>query len=269
MRKGPVIIKGAGEMASGTAHKLFRAGLKVVMTEIPQPQAVRRGVSFAQAVFTGEHTVEDVTACCVQKISEIIEVLNQGFIPVLPRPLTAEELEELNPRALVDATLAKEQTDTYWGEAPVVIGLGPGFRAPEDVHAVIETQRGHHLGRIYFQGIAAPNTGEPGEILGYTWERVLRSPAKGEFVAFREIGDEVEAGDEIGVIDKQDMVCAGIPGVIRGLIYPGLTVGKGTKLGDIDPRGIREYCFTISDKARNIAGGVLEALLFLEGKKYV
>ncbi len=269
MKKGPVIIKGAGEMASGTAHKLFRAGLEVVMTELPQPRAVRRGVSFAQAVFTGEHTVEDVTACRVQKISEIIEVISQGFVPVLPRTFTSEELEELDPRALVDATLVKEKTDTYWGEAPVVIGLGPGFRAPEDVHAVIETQRGHHLGRIYFQGIAAPNTGEPGEILGYTWERVLRSPAKGEFVPFREIGDEVEAGDEIGVIEKQDAVYAKISGVVRGLVYPGLKVEKGTKLGDIDPRGVREYCFTISDKARNIAGGVLEALLFLEGRKNV
>ncbi len=269
MKKRLVLIKGAGEMASGTAHKLFRAGISVVLSDLPQPHAVRRGVSYAQAVFTGEHTVEDVTARRVEDPEKFTDVLEQGYIPVYPRPFSEENIRELNPRAVVDATLAKEKTETYWGEAPVVIALGPGFRAPEDVHAVIETQRGHHLGRIYFQGIATPNTGEPGDIQGYTWERVLRAPSGGEFVPFWEIGDRVQAGEEIGAIEKQDMVTAQISGVIRGLIYPGLKVEKGMKLGDIDPRGVREYCFTISDKARTIAGGVLEALLFLEEKRNV
>ncbi len=269
MKKGPVLIKGAGEMASGVAHKLFRAGLDVVMSELPQPMAVRREVSFAQAIFTGEQTVEGVTGSRVEDPKHCPTILDQGFIPVLPISISRELLMDLKPRAVVDATLAKEKTDTYWGEAPVVIGLGPGFRAPEDVHAVIETQRGHHLGRIYYQGAAAPNTGQPGEILGYTWERVLRAPSKGEFTAFAQIGDQVEAGDEIGVIDKQDLVISAIPGVVRGLLYSGLMVEKDVKLGDIDPRGVREYCFTISDKARTIAGGVLEAILFLERQKNV
>lgn len=267
MSNRPVVIRGAGEMASGTAHRLLGAGFAVVMSELPRPLAVRRQVSFAQAVYCGEHTVEGVKGRRVKNGEQARKVLQRGEIAVFPHPLAGRDLEGLKPRALVDATLAKKNTGTFKDEAPVVIGLGPGFSAPDEVHAVIETQRGHHLGRIYYQGQARPNTGQPGLIAGYSSERVMRAPAGGQFNSQRKIGEWVEKGQEVGCIGKAYPVTAPISGVIRGLLFPGLQVEKGVKLGDIDPRGCREYCFTISDKARSIGGAVLEALMYLEGKK--
>ena len=171
-------------------------------------------------------------------------------------------MAELNPHVLVDATLAKRNVGTRISDAPIVIGLGPGFVAGEDVHAVVETMRGHHLGRVLTQGRALPNTGVPGAILGYTEERVLRAPREGRFHGLLSIGDRVEAGQVVAEV-AGDPVSAGVSGVLRGLLYDGLPVRRGQKVGDVDPRGVRENCFTISDKARAIGGGVLEAILWL------
>jgi len=264
MKNSLVLIRGAGEMATGTGHKLFRAGFGVACVEKENPRAVRRGVSWAQAVYSGEHTVEGVKALRVSSRDELLRVVNEGFVPVYPSSLSGKELPLL---AIIDATLNKKNSGISREEALIVIALGPGFTAPDEVHAVIETCRGHHLGRVYYKGEALENTGVPGEIKGHTRERVLRSPSEGKFGTEMEIGSFVNKGDIIGKVGKTP-VRAEISGVLRGLLYPGLKVEQGTKLGDIDPRGYRDYCFTISDKARNVAGGVLEALLYLRRKLY-
>lgn len=259
-----VLIRGAGEMASGTAHRLLAAGYRVIMTELLQPLAVRRGVSFAQAVFTGSTRVEGVEAVHANSIPEALTLTSQGKIPVLTREIDSGTLASLQVAALVDARLAKVNLGTKMDEAKVVIGLGPGFTAGVDVHAVIETNRGHDLGRVLYSGSAMANTGNPGDIGGYRQERVLKSTAAGVFSSNLQIGDLLAPGDVFGCLEGNP-IHAPIRGIVRGLLMTGTWVNAGTKLGDIDPRGIREYCFTISDKARAIAGGVLEALLHLGG----
>lgn len=257
-----VVIRGAGEMASGTAHRLYRAGFRIIMSELPQPLAVRRTVSFAQAVFDGSCTVEGVEAVGTQSLAEAAALSNAGKIAVFVGPLQERELRHLGPTALVDATLAKENLGTRIIEAPVVIGLGPGFTAGIDVHAVVETNRGHDLGRVLYTGNAQANTGNPGDIGGYTLERVVKVAVEGVFHSEQKIGSCICAGETFGRVGSHEIV-AGLTGIVRGLLMPGTWVPAGTKLGDIDPRGIREYCFTISEKARAIAGGVLEAVLGL------
>lgn len=257
-----VVIRGAGEMATGTAHRLFRAGYRIIMSELPRPLAVRRTVSFAQAVFDGSCVVEGVTAQRAESLAAAQRICRGGSIAVYAGEIRGEELAALDPLALVDATVAKENLGTDIREAPVVIALGPGFTAGIDVHAVVETQRGHDLGRVLYTGAAQSNTGDPGEICGYTRERVLKSSRAGVFRSHRQIGESILAGQEFGSLDGNP-IAAAISGVIRGLLMSGTWVPAGTKLGDIDPRGRRDYCYTISDKARAIAGGVLEALLFL------
>lgn len=259
-----VLIRGAGEMASGTAHRLMAAGYKLIMTELPQPLAVRRGVSFAQAVIAGSTQVEGVAAERADSIQAALTLACQGKIPVLTREIDADTLASLQVAALVDGRLAKENLGTKIDEARVVIGLGPGFTAGADVHAVIETNRGHDLGRVLYSGCAMANTGSPGDIGGYREERVLKSAAAGTFTSSLRIGDSIAPGDVFGYLEGSPIL-APIKGIVRGLLMTGTRVGRGTKLGDIDPRGIREYCFTISDKSRAIAGGVLEALLHLGG----
>lgn len=254
-----VLIRGGGEMATGVAHRLARCHFRVCLTEVAQPQAVRRAVSFCEAIYEGEKTVESVTAVRVSVPGEIFPLWEKGRVPILVDP-TASIRAFLEPDVLVDAILAKRNTGTDMRDAPLVIGLGPGFRAGQDVHLVVETQRGHDLGRVIEQGEAEADTGVPAEIGGYSWERVLRSPADGPFVAVKTIGDALSPGETVGRVAGLP-VLAWIPGVLRGLIREGIEVQSGMKLGDIDPRARREACYTISDKARAIAGGVLEAIL--------
>ena len=259
MEKLIVLIKGAGEMATGVAHRLFRSGFRICLTEISEPLAVRRAVSFCEAVFEKEKEVEGVKARLVSTESEIRHAWTQGWLPLIIDP-DANIRKLIKPAVVVDAILAKENLGTRISDAPLVIGLGPGFRAGEDVHVVVETNRGHNLGRIIEKGEAEPNTGVPGNIDGYTRERVLRAPAAGIFRAKKKIGDAVQAGETVAEADGVP-VKARISGVLRGILRDGIRVKEQMKAGDIDPRGTRENCFTISDKSRAIAGGILEAIL--------
>lgn len=258
-----VLIRGAGDIATGIALRLYRSGLRVVMTDLPRPTAIRRTVCFSQAIVLGETTVEGVRAVRADTASQALERLAEGAVPVLPDPaLTC--LTSLRPDALVDAILAKKNLGTHITDAPVVVGVGPGFTAGMDCHAVVETMRGHTLGRVIYDGAALPNTNIPGLIGGYAGERVLRAPADGVFHQILNIGDEVKAGDIAGEVDGQPMRCT-IGGVLRGLLADGTPVHKGMKSGDVDPRCRPEYCATASDKALAVGGGVLEALLHLSG----
>ena len=259
MEKLTILIKGAGEMATGVAHRLFRSGFRICLTEIAEPLAVRRAVSFCEAVFEREKEVEGVKASLVGTEEGVRLAWAEGRLPLIVDP-AANIRRFLKPDVVVDAILAKENLGTRTGDAPLVIGLGPGFRAGEDVHVVVETNRGHNLGRVIEKGEAEPNTGVPGNIGGYTWERVLRAPAAGIFRAKKKIGDAVQAGETVAEVDGVP-VKAGISGVLRGILRDGIRVAEKMKAGDIDPRGTRENCFTISDKARAIAGGALEAIL--------
>ncbi|VBB06678.1 Hypothetical protein LUCI_1914 [Lucifera butyrica] len=255
-----VIIKGAGDIATGIACRLYRSGFRVVMTEIFRPTVIRRTVAFAEAVYEGRTEVEGITAVRTEP-DRVEESLDAGLIPVLVDP-EASSARRIACVALVDAILAKKNTGTALSDAPVVIAIGPGFIAGKDVHAVIETMRGHYLGRVILAGSALPNTGAPGEIGGYTVERVLRAPAGGIFRGLRRIGDAVRSGDAIAMVDGQT-VPATIDGILRGLLHDGLKVYRGMKIGDIDPRCKPEHCFSVSDKARAVGGGVLEAILSL------
>ncbi|MDD4169406.1 MAG: selenium-dependent molybdenum cofactor biosynthesis protein YqeB [Desulfotomaculaceae bacterium] len=261
MQNKLIVIRGAGDVASGTAHRLVRSGFPVVMIELPEPLVVRRTVSFAEAVFRGKCTVEDITAELAVTTGDIHKLLSAGKIPIVANP-NQYPLKELRPAAVIDATLAKKNIGTTINDAPIVIGLGPGFTAGVDVHAIVETQRGHNLGKVILQGQAEPNTGIPGEISGYREERVLRAPGSGTFLAVKEIGASVQKGELVATIAHLPLQ-ATIPGVIRGMLHNNLKVTPGMKVGDIDARHMKEYCYTISDKARAIAGGVLEAYLFL------
>lgn len=256
-----VLIRGGGEMASGVAHRLHRCHFKVCMLEIPQPLAVRREVSFCEAIYEGKKKVEGVQATFIQSPEEISSLWERKEIPILIDPDGKPTIEFLKPDVLVDAIMAKRNVGTKINDAPLVIGLGPGFIANKDVHIVIETNRGHHLGRVILEGSAEPDTGIPGDIGGYTVERVLRTPKKGIFRAQKSIGDRITKGSVVAVVEDYPVI-AQINGVLRGLLRDGVEVRRGMKVGDIDPRGKKEYCFTISDKARAIAGGVLEAILY-------
>ncbi|GHV96599.1 molybdenum hydroxylase [Spirochaetia bacterium] len=267
-----VIIKGAGDLASGIAVRLFHAGFDIAMTEIAAPLAVRRTVSFSQAVYEGRAQVEDISAVLVQDEAEMRKAFDRKQIAVFVDP-AAVIVKQLKPAALIDAIMAKKNTGTSIDDAPTVIGIGPGFTAGLDCHAVIETMRGHSLGRVITEGSAIPNTGVPGDIGGYTLERLLRANADGIFEVKAEIGMVVKKGDVVALVKCAGNgsviaangdavpVCAGIDGIVRGLLPSGITVKRGMKAGDIDPRCERSHCFTVSDKALAIGGGVLEALL--------
>ena len=265
-----VVIKGGGDLATGVVHRLHRAGMSVVVTELAQPTVIRRAVALASAVYAcvepcrnkRQVEVEGLAARLVESDQEIRAMLAVGLVPVVIDP-RAEVITRLHPTVVVDAIMAKRNTGTRITDAPIVIGLGPGFTAGLDVHAVIETNRGHHLGRVILSGSAEPHTGIPGTTAGFTAERVLRAPCEGALTGKRRIGDAVEAGEAVASVAGQPVV-ANISGVLRGLLADGLPVKAGMKVGDVDPRGVREHCFTISDKARAIGGGVLEAILYLE-----
>lgn len=257
------LIRGAGDIASGIALRLRRSGITVVMTDLPRPTVIRRTVSFADAITSGAMTVENVTARFAADARQAKELLTQGIIPVLADP-ECRCREELKPDVIVDAILAKRNLGTRIADAPIVIGVGPGFAAGEDCHAVVETMRGHTLGRAIYQGSALPNTNVPGLIGGFAGERVLRAPADGVFAGAKKIRDIVQEGDIVGYVAGVPMY-ATISGVLRGLLADGVEVKKGMKSGDVDPRGEVAYCDTVSDKANAVAGGVLEAILHLSG----
>ncbi len=258
-----VLIRGAGDIATGIALRLWRSGMQVVMTDLPRPTAIRRTVCFSPAITHGETEVEGVRAARAENAGEAERLLLQGVIPVLPDPDCLCRAE-LHPDVLVDAILAKRNLGTRITDAPVVVGIGPGFTAGEDCHAVVETMRGHTLGRVIYHGSALPNTNIPGLIGGYAGERVLRAPADGIFAQVLDIGAEVKAGDVAGTVNGEPMRCT-IDGVLRGLLPDGTPVHKGMKSGDVDPRCKPEYCTTASDKALAVGGGVLEAILHLSG----
>ena len=231
------------------------------MTDILNPTAIRRTVALSQAIVLGETRVEDVTARRADTPEEALALLGEDVIPVLPDPPGAC-IPALHPDAVVDAILAKETLGTRITDAPAVIGVGPGFTAGADCHAVVETMRGHTLGRVYYQGSALPNTGIPGLIGGFAGERVLRAPADGVFHQLLDIGAVVKMGDAAAEVDGVPMTCT-LDGVLRGILPEGTPVRKGMKAGDIDPRCRVEHCYTVSDKALAVGGGVLEALLHL------
>lgn len=260
-RQYPVIIKSGGDIATAVAHKLSRAGFPVIITELERPMMVRRTVSFANCIYEKEWTVEGVTSVLAESPEEVQAILESDKIPVIIDP-NCRIREIFKPGILVDGILAKRNCGTHKEDASVVIALGPGFTAGIDADVVIETNRGHDLGMLLFEGQAAPNTGAPGNIGGYDLERVLRSPIAGQVHTHVSIGTQVKAGDLICSVEGFP-VHSQIDGVVRGLIMNGLVVKEREKLGDVDPRGDVKYCRSISDKGRNIAGAVLEAILIL------
>ena len=265
-----VIVRGGGDIATGTIHRLYRCGYPVLVLESGYPSAIRRCVAFSEAVYDGTSEVEGITCIKASGYDEACTIMEQGAVPVMIDENCAV-LEKVRPWALVDAILAKKNLGTTRDMADKTIGLGPGFTAGQDVDLVIETMRGHNLGRIIGNGKAAPNTGVPGIIGGYGAERVIHSPAKGIFFGRSMIGDMVEQGQAIGVIvtgQGEVTVEASLTGLLRGIIKDGYPVVKGFKIADIDPRKSEyENCFTISDKARCIAGSVVEGLQMLEVKQ--
>lgn len=256
-----IVIKGAGDLASGIALRLYHCGYKIVLTDLPNPLAIRRTVAFCEAIKGGHMTVEDVTAKRANNKDEVYSLLEEGFIPVLPDP-EANIIKEIHPDVVIDAILAKRNLGTSIDDANIVIAVGPGFTAGKDCHAVIESMRGHTLGRAIYDGPALPNTNIPGLIGGFAGERVLRAPCDGIFKSVHKIGDLVKTGDVIGYVEDKPMVST-IDGVLRGLISDGTPVKEGLKSGDVDPRGKIEYCYQVSDKALAISGGVLEVILKL------
>ncbi len=255
-----VVVRGAGDLATGTILRLHKAGLMVVALDVERPTVIRRTVAFAQALFSGSCEVEGVRAVKVDNVPAAMSALVSGFVPVLADPKGAT-IEAFHPVVLIDAILAKRNLGTKITMAPFVVALGPGFRAGVDCHCVVETQRGHYLGSVIRQGTAAPNTGVPGIIAGHGADRVLRAPCEGVFRTICEIGDIVRAGDAVATVGDEELpVTATIDGVLRGLLHDGLEVTSGFKVGDIDPRGNQEFIHTVSDKARAVAGGVLEAV---------
>lgn len=254
-----VVIKGAGEMATGIANRLHMSHIRqIVMTEIPEPISVRRTVAFSEVVYDGEMTVEDVHAELIQSVDKVQDIWQKKKIALIVDPKWTI-VSILKPDIVIDAIMAKKNLGTKKTEASFVLGVGPGFTAPADVHAVVESNRGHNLGRVFYDGSAEPHTGIPGPTMGYTSERVLRSPHAGLVKHVKTLGDSVKKGEIVLYIDETP-VNATIDGLLRGLIRE-IRVKDNEKVGDIDPRGVKEYCFTITEKARAIGGGVLEAIM--------
>ena len=262
--KNLIIVRGGGDLATGTIYKLKKSGFPVLILEAANPSAIRRNVAFCEAVYQRMQTVEDMTCYLAESAEQAEQFLTEGKLTALVDPMGAS-IGKLKPLAVVDAILAKKNLGTNRSMAPITVALGPGFVAGEDADAVIETKRGHNLGRVLWHGSAAPNTGIPGIIGGFGKERVIHCPATGILRNVKSITDTVSKGDVIAVVETENgdvPVNATLDGILRGLIRDGYPVTTGFKIADIDPRA-DEYnnCFTISDKARCIAGGVLEAIL--------
>jgi xanthine dehydrogenase accessory factor len=264
-----IVIKGAGDLASGVAYRLKRSGFPLIMTELAAPSLVRRTVSYGEAVYSGEISVEGIIARRVTNAAEARFLADSAVIPVLVDP-QAVAVRLLKPQVIVDAIMAKINTGTTLDDASLVVALGPGFTAGQDCHAVIETNRGHWLGRVIYpggglfsNGQAEPNSHTPGQMKGVSSDRVLRAPAAGHVTPHARIGDHLTAGQLIASVNGHE-VRAAFAGVLRGLVHPNVPVTPGFKIGDLDPRGEVSHCFTISDKSLAIGGGVLEAILASE-----
>jgi xanthine dehydrogenase accessory factor len=254
-----VLIRGGGDLASGVAVRLHHSGFEVMLTELPTPLVVRRTVSFAEAVSDGSKEVEGITAILIRTPGEVREFVRAGNIPVLVDP-DLTYLKEVRPDVVVDARMRKKPPAEGKELATLVIGLGPGFIAGENCHTVIETNRGHNLGRVIWAGPPQEDTGIPGMVQGFASERILRAPEDGKLVTGAKIGDEIKNGTVIALVGSQ-AILAPFDGVLRGLIKPGTQVIKGMKIGDVDPRDDSSICTLISDKSRAVGGGVLEAIL--------
>jgi len=254
-----ILLRGGGDLASGVAVRLWRVGLRVVITELPNPMAVRRKVAFSEAVYQGVTVVEDIRARLVVIPEQFDEILDQGEIPVLIDP-SLNCLKIVRPAVMVDARMKKRLPEMGLDVVPMVIGLGPGFVAGENCHAVIETKRGHKLGRVIWTGATQENTGIPEGIENQYSDRVLRAPTDGVLEIFAEIGDRLDQGQVIGRIEEFQIV-APFQGVLRGILPSDIVVSKGLKIGDVDPRGEVNNCYLVSDKSLAIGGGVLEAIL--------
>jgi len=252
-------VRGAGDIATGVAFRLYKSGFSVVMSDLPIPTSIRRTICFSEAIINGTTQVEDVTAGFAKDAQAAEKLLDEGKIAVLADPEGAEA-RKLEPVAVIDAILAKKNLGTKMDDAAVVVGVGPGFTAGKDCHAVVETMRGHTLGRVYYAGPAAADTGVPGNIGGFTLERILRAPCAGVFQGVKKIGDQVKEGEICAYVDGQPMKTR-LSGVLRGLLPDGLTVYEGMKSGDVDPRCEVSHCYKISDKALAVGGGALEAVL--------
>lgn len=253
------MMRGGGDLASGVALRLFRAGIKLLITELPQPMAVRRLVSFAEAIYEGEVSVEGIQAIQAEDLEQAEQIIASGGVPVMVDP-DASLQERLEPLVLIDARMTKQPPQMAIGLEPLVIGLGPGFVAGENCHAAIETNRGHFLGRVFWRGSTQADTGVPQGRSGRGADRVLRALTNGSFQPMVAIGDLVNTGEAIAEVDGQ-LITAPFRGVVRGLIHADLPVTRGLKVGDIDPREDPRYCTLVSEKSLAIGGGALEAIL--------
>lgn len=265
MKNNTIIVRGGGDIASGVIQKLHRSGFKVLVLEIENPTFIRRNVCLGEAIYSDRYVVEDMESLRADNITQINEAWDNGLIPVAVDP-SGYLINTLKPDIVVDAILAKKNIGTTRAMANITVALGPGFEAGKDVDVVIETNRGHNLGRLIFSGCASKNTGTPGEIMGFSKERVIYSPCDGVMKNCKDIGDIVKRNDTIAKIGHSE-IKATIDGVLRGLLRDGASAHKGLKIADIDPRlKEKNNCSTISDKARNIGGGVLEAIFYLKDK---
>lgn len=252
-------IRGAGDLATGVAIRLYRAGFKPIMSDIAVPTTVRRTVAFSPAIYETKAEVEGIRGELCDDISKIDSLRNNGIIPIFCDE-HGDFMRKYKPDIIVDAIMAKKNLGTSISDAKIVVAIGPGFNAGVDCHAVVETKRGHTLGRVIKRGYAIPNTGIPGEIAGHSEDRIIRATVGGSFTGMVKIGAVVKKGDVVGKVGDIE-IFAGTTGVVRGLLQNGVEVAAGMKSGDIDPRGEVENCFTVSDKALSIGGGVLEAVL--------
>ncbi|OSA94271.1 UNVERIFIED_ORG: molybdenum hydroxylase [Clostridium botulinum] len=261
-----IVIKGAGDLATGVATRLKKCGFNIVMTEISQPTTVRRTVAFSQVVYDEKVEVEGITAVLASNKEDINKIVEEGNVAVLVDE-KAKIIDEIKPEIIIDAIIAKKNLGTKIDDANIVIALGPGFTAGIDCHCVIETKRGHYLGKAIYKGSAIPNTGVPGEVGGFSKERIIRATTDGKILPVSKIGDYVKKGDIVAYVNETP-IFAKLDGIVRGMLQKDVSVFKGMKSGDIDPRCEKNHCFTISDKARSIGGGVLEAILYLSNFKF-
>lgn len=259
-----VVIRGGGDLATGIGYRLYKAGFSIVILDIEKPLSIRRTVSFCEAIYDGEITIEDVNAVLCKDVDAARNELDNGNIPVLIDPL-GESISSLKPLAVVDSIIAKRNLGTNRNMAPITIGVGPGFEAGVDVDLVVESLRGHDLGKVIYSGKAVANSGIPADVLGFKQERIIRAVANGTVRWNYKIGELVDKGDTLGTINSME-IKAEITGIVRGLIREGLFVEQDMKIGDLDPRGRSVNPNTISDKARAIGGGVLEAIMYLKAK---
>ena len=253
-----IIFRGAGELASGAIRRLILAGFPVIALEMENPLCIRRTVSFATAVYDGESEVEGVRGKLFEIGDESLNGAKKSIAAIIIDP-DGKSIDNLSPSILVDARMMKKNSDVTRKSAPVVIALGPGYTAPEDVHYVVETVRGHNLGRVISEGTALPDTGVPGKLGGESAKRVLRAPISGIFNSIVKLGEMVSEGEVVGELSGTE-IKSELNGLLRGLLHDGVEVSEGMKIGDIDPRGIRDYMNSVSDKANAIAGGVMEAV---------